>query len=85
MWLGLMLIERAEADAGDHDAAIVVAYEHDRLFSAGGPIEMAPQLVRLLRQAGRETGALRPPRCGECGEPLDVPPLDELDAACASA
>lgn len=85
MWLGLLMISKEESDDVEHDMAILVAYERERLLSAGGPVEMAPQIVRLLREAGRETGALQLPRCGTCGEALDVPPLDEAEPACASA
>jgi hypothetical protein len=30
-------------------------------------------------------GGVEAPRCETCGAPLDLPPLDDLEATCASA
>ncbi len=84
MWIGVLFLTKA-ADDAERDTAIVVAYERDRLFSAGGPVSMASQIVRLLREAAGKSGGLQPPRCGECDAPLEVPPLDEREATCVSA
>ncbi len=56
MWLGLLHLTMADGDDVEADTAIIVAYERDRLFSAAGPVAMAPQIVRLLREAAGETG-----------------------------
>ncbi|MEA2126565.1 MAG: hypothetical protein QOI80_3347 [Solirubrobacteraceae bacterium] len=84
MWLGVMHYAKAP-DGMDVPAAILVAYEPHRLFTVGAPVEAAPTLIRLLREASGGGAHVRPPRCGRCGEPLEVPPLDEPEAACASA
>jgi len=85
MWLGLLHLTPDDGHDVEHDTAIVVAYEPHRLFSAGGAAAMAPQIVRMLREAGDRGAHVGAPRCGGCGAPLDVPPLDDREPACASA
>jgi hypothetical protein len=81
MWLGVVHYSSDEDGVPD-DGVILVAYESHRLFSLGVPTEAAPLFIRLLRDA--DCGG-RPPRCGRCEAALEVPPLDDLEAECASA
>jgi hypothetical protein len=83
MWLGLMYFTQGDEVFGA-DPTIVVAYEPHRLFTVGAPAAAAPTLIRLLREAAAEAPVCAP-RCGHCGEPLEVPPLDDPEPACASA
>lgn len=85
MWLGVVHLPEAEAET---EMALLVAYEPHRLFTVGAPVPAAPQLIRLLREAGARGEHVRAPRCGHCGAALEVPPLDEPagpEVACASA
>ena len=74
-------VEPASVD----EHVVVVAYEPRRLFKVATPLTELPVVLTFLRAAsdgGRNVG---PPRCGCCGEPFEVPPVDEEKPACASA
>lgn len=84
MWLGLLYIPAEESESGDA-TTIISVYEPHRVWTLGMPPQMAPLIMRGLRDTALETGGAMPPRCESCGELLDVPPLDDLDVACGSA
>jgi hypothetical protein len=85
MWFGLLHLSLDEGDDVQHDTVIVIAYEPHRLFKVGGPVTMAPGLLAMLREASDQGRRLEPPRCGTCAAPLEVPPMEEEEAECASA
>jgi hypothetical protein len=84
MWLGVMHYTEA-ADGLDAESVILVAYEPERIFTIGLPVRTAPLGIRMLRATAGARAATWRPRCRGCGAELDVPPLDEREAACASA
>jgi hypothetical protein len=84
MWLGVMHYTEA-ADGLDAESAILVAYEPERIFTVGLPVKTVPLMIRMLRATAGARGASWRPRCRACGEELEVPPLDDREAACASA
>lgn len=69
-------------EVGEH--VVVVAYEPRRLFKVATPLSELPVVLAFLRAASDSGRNVRPPRCGCCGEPLAVPPVDDEEAACAS-
>ncbi len=79
MWLGVMHYPEP-VDGLEVPSAIIVAYEPHRLFSVCAPVAAAPTLIRLLREASGGGEHVEEPRCGRCGEPLEVPEI-----TCASA
>ena len=85
MYFGVLYLPPGEPDVPDAGLAVVCVYEPHRVWTLAGPPPMAPFLIRSLRDVALETGGVQAPRCETCGEPLDVPPLDDLDTACASA
>jgi hypothetical protein len=84
MWLGLMHCT-PEEDGLEAESAIVVAYEPERVFTIGLPVATVPMMIRMLRAAGGSRGTAWRPRCRSCETPIEVPPLDEAEVACASA
>ena len=85
MWFGVLYLDADETkDEADGPIAIVHAYAVDGVFTVGGHPDMAPVSIRLLRSAAGG-GRLQTPCCRDCGEPLEVPPLDVEEGACASA
>ena len=85
MWFGLLHLTPDSGDAVDAPQAVVVAYQTDRLLRIGAAVDQIPEVVRLLHLASDGGRSVRPPRCGACDAPWDVPPLDEEESACASA
>lgn len=74
-------VEPPEVD----EHVVVVAYEPRRLFKVAAPLSELPVVLTFLRAASDGGRNLLPPRCGCCGELLEVPPVDEDVPECASA
>ncbi len=66
---------------------VVVAYEPRRLFKVATPLSQVDVVLQFLRAASDGGRRVGPPRCGCCGETIEVPPVDEEEEApeCASA
>lgn len=76
MWLGLLYFI-PEDTAEDGPMVMLRAWEtgRPRPLTVAGPVGAVPQIVRMLREAGRGA-AIEVPRCDACGTSFDLPPLD---------
>jgi hypothetical protein len=73
MWLGLLYLP---SDEDDGDEVILCAWERGRdgPSTIAGPLQAAPEMARVLREAGASAPPLLP-RCDGCLTPLDLPLL----------
>jgi hypothetical protein len=75
MWLGLLYLAPGETDRCGGDAAVLLlAWEAGRVrpLTIGAPLDAAPQVARMLREAAQTAPVLRP-QCDACDTPLDLP------------
>lgn len=83
MWFGLLYEKPA---AGEEDEAFALVYEPHRIFIGGGPLGGGlTTFVWAMRQAAIQVGGVEEPRCPHCGLPIEVPPIDREESACASS
>jgi hypothetical protein len=83
MWFGLLY---EKPPPGEEDVAYALVYEPQRIFTGGGPLGGGlTTFCWAFRQAAAEIGGAEPPRCPHCAALLDVPPLDDMEPACASS
>jgi hypothetical protein len=75
MWLGLLYCIPDDAPA-DGERAMVILYTweagRERPFTVGCPLSAAPDMARMLREAGARAPILTP-QCDACGVALDLP------------
>lgn len=82
MWFGLMYFVPDLVDEDDGAMVMLCAWEtgRQRALRIAAPVDAVPQMVWMLREAGRGASIIAP-RCDSCGTSFDLP----LDCGCISS